>query len=372
MKNGVHKKKVAFILPSLGAGGSERVILNVLKYWDRESSTPVLIVLDKRGKLADQVPDDIEVIDLGCKKVRHSLWKLVYVLRRIKPDSVLVTLNHLIAVFPIIRYFIPRSIRIYARMSIVPEHVKNIENHYSKISLLLKLFLSAYDGVVCQSYFMKNALISQFNIDPKKVYVIYNPIDSSKILPYLHPACSTNYKKSSSFDILAIGRLSSQKRFDRLIEAMRMLADLPVRLFICGEGPLEEWLKEYASQLGVDHIVHFLGHQSNVYELMIRSDILVMTSEFEGIPNVALEANACGLPVISFLFPGGIDEIIKDGLNGYLIRDCQVETLAEVIRKIVHDYPFERKKISDITLQQYGAAHIVPKFQHLLLSNSPN
>ncbi|MFH0786366.1 MAG: glycosyltransferase, partial [Pseudomonadota bacterium] len=113
--------------------------------------------------------------------------------------------------------------------------------------------------------------------------------------------------------IVAIGRLCQQKGFDRLIEAFPyLLGKKPAaRLWILGQGPLEADLRNLICRSGLDEKIFLVGFQPNPFLWLKHADLFVLPSRFEGLPNILLEALACGCPVVALHHPGGTEEILK-------------------------------------------------------------
>ena len=156
-----------------------------------------------------------------------------------------------------------------------------------------------------------------------------------------------------------------EKGFDLLIEAAAMLRNRHVRFDILGEGPLLDDLKQLAQLKGVDKQVRFVGFQSNPYAWFARADGFVLSSRYEGFPNVVLEALTCGAPVIATPAPGGIREILDDMPECLLANDVSAEALA----KAVSDWRAgSRKRVPDTAIKPYGLERIIGQYEAVLLS----
>lgn len=137
-----------------------------------------------------------------------------------------------------------------------------------------------------------------------------------------------NVKVKRSFKALAVGRLSYQKGFDNLLDIWKEFIDNNESwiLKIAGDGELMTPLKEKAKSLNIDKSVQFLGKVDSLNELYSDSDFLLMTSRYEGLPMVLLEAKSWSLPVIAYDCPTGPREIVKDNVDGFLVPNLDSET----------------------------------------------
>lgn len=116
-----------------------------------------------------------------------------------------------------------------------------------------------------------------------------------------------------------------------------------------------------AEMLGVLERVKFLGHKTNPYPYVIKADLFMLTSEHEGFPNVLLEANALGLPVIAFACPGGINKIIEEGVNGFSVENGNVDAMVETIQ-YASIYGFNKVKIVDSIRRRYSHTIILEQY----------
>jgi glycosyltransferase involved in cell wall biosynthesis len=145
--------------------------------------------------------------------------------------------------------------------------------------------------------------------------------------------------------ILGAGRLVHQKGFDILIRAFSLIAaDMPkLRLVIAGEGSDAQQLRQLALTLGLECRVLFLGNVGNLSVLMRNAEVFVLSSRYEGFPNVLLEALASGLPVVSTDCPSGPREILGDGEFGLLVPCENPQALADALRRVATDADLRRR-----------------------------
>lgn len=375
------KRKILFFIPSMVGGGAEREFSIYLTHLDREKFSPVLAVIKKEGVYLDSLPEDIEIIEVESKLMKfishliYSIFKVkldVYfsifnipkLIKQIKPNVVFSVLPHLNIVIASVRFFTPKNI-IYISKEVSVPSVRNKKVRWAKLfDFLYRIFCNKFDMIVYSSVYLRNDLALNYKIPLKKLKLIYNPVDIDYIKKmsdaYIH------YFDKEKFNLLAMGRLVYQKGFDLLLKAFAKLKINTFHLTIIGEGEYEEMLRRLTKALKIEDKVTFLGFQQNPFVYLKQADIFILSSRFEGLPNVVLEANACGTPVVAFDSPGGTSEIIIDGVNGIIVKDGDIEGLALAIEKS-RGMKFDRNKIIEIIKERYDVNKIIKEYEKIFL-----
>jgi len=163
----------------------------------------------------------------------------------------------------------------------------------------------------------------------KDISVVSGGIDARRFYPG---------EERPSFDIILVARLSPEKRIDVFLQTVRFVADrVPdVKAVVIGDGELRGNLQELASDLGISQNVEFVGHIHNVEQWLRRSKVFALTSDLEGLPLSAMEAMMCGIPVVASRV-GDLQDLVEDGVNGYLVPRRSPEALAERIVALLMD-----------------------------------
>lgn len=190
------------------------------------------------------------------------------------------------------------------------------------------------DRVVAVSPGVREDLIGYLGLHPDHVVTILNPVDGHQIRAAAEPQQMerAGLGRNDEF-VLGVGKLTPQKGFPLLIEAFaRAFPDGPLKLVIAGQGAQQAELRCLAQRLGISRRVLLPGHVHQPYYLMRRTRLFVLSSLWEGCPNVLLEAMACGCPIVSTDCPSGPRELLAHGRYGRLVPTSRVDALADGMR----------------------------------------
>jgi glycosyltransferase involved in cell wall biosynthesis len=324
-------------------------------------------MLKREGRYLSLIPKDIEVIDLEVTQARFALFKIIRVIRAKKPDVVFTTLAYLNLIIALLRPFFSKKTLFIARESNTVS-IRNKREKYPKLfDWLYKNFYKNFDVIVTQAEFMKQDLVKNYGIDAKKMVIIYNPVDSALVAQKADETESVQLPKVKC-NLLCVGKLGYQKGYDMMLPIMTRL-DERYHLTILGEGADKSALLEQCEALGLNQRVTFAGFCDNPYAYMKKCDLLLLPSRYEGLPNVVLEAQVCGLPTVAFNSAGGTGEIIQDGFNGFLVPPFDEEAFAKSIEN-ASDFSFNREKIKEHVKKHYAVSHIIKSYEILLLQSS--
>tara|TARA_Y100000588_G_C13986268_1_gene809475 strand:- start:189 stop:827 length:639 start_codon:yes stop_codon:yes gene_type:complete len=178
---------------------------------------------------------------------------------------------------------------------------------------------------------MREDLLSVSTVRPHKVLVIFNPVNVRELLKNSAP---TKKHTMEGFRLVACGNLTYQKGFDRLLNWFADLQVTNASLVVVGDGPEKSKLLTMQRVLGLEKHVSFVGEQKNPWVWMAGADLMVLSSRWEGMPNVALEALACGTPVVACEEIGAIGELRKLSGSGSVSIFSSVEDLRKIITQI--------------------------------------
>ncbi len=358
------KISIIFILPDLETGGAERIVTTIANHLPREKFNPKIMLLRKEGGYLDFLKEDVEIIDLKTERIRNALKPIFSEIKKRKPDIVFSGFGEVNAyIAPFLKLF-PKTKFIARETNVVSQHVTRKE-----IRFFYK-FYNNYDKIVCQSDDMLNDLVDHFKIKPSKLLKINNPVDFDFINQMLVENKKPNQFTNGYKNVVAIGNLSYRKGFDQLLKVFYYLKREKILLHILGDGKDRELLQNMKLELGLDK-VFFHGRQKNPFQYLKFADLFVLSSRYEGFPNVLLEAGACGTYALANNCPGGINEIIQPGINGELGNIEDHETFALQILEITSK-THQKNKVIESIYSRFSKEIILKKYEDLLLNINSN
>lgn len=362
----IARTSVFFIIPTLTLGGAERVIITLLKHFDRSRFRLTIGVVDTRNEIyRKEIPSDVEFIDLGFRNVRYAIPKIINLIWKLRPNVVFSTVGHLNLALAVIRPLLPSGIRCIARETSMVSHTLQVYRYPFVWTLLYKWFYKQHDLIVCQSREMQEDLIRNFNFPRNKLIIINNPIDLKFMqIKSAEPLENIDFDEEIIWLVTA-GRLSEVKGYDILIQSIALLNEPRIRLSILGEGPLLDELKQLAKEKGVTHQIEFVGLQTNPFAWFARAGAFVLSSRHEGFPNAVLEALACGTPVIATPAPGGLLEIIGEIPECFVAAQSTPEALAKAISAWVAS---PKTRVLQSVVAPYSTDLIIRKYENIMTS----
>lgn len=303
---------ILFILPLFSGGGAERVTINLMLKLHSRGHNIGLIVLNKRGPLIEKIPSDINIYDLKTQKLRRSILKLIRLIYLLKPKVIFSTFGYINVCLLLLRFVLPKKTIIWIREANLPSVALKHAPNSVLMSLGYFFLYRRANKLISTSEKMTQEFNKRFNVPLSKIFLLPNPIDEDYIRSNIK---LESFKKSKGLKFVASGRLTYQKGFDRLISWFAELNDESNNLTILGEGPLYEELKSRICSLQIQNQVKLVGFVKNPWQYYARADAFLLSSRWEGMPNVALEALACGTIVIATKDSGGIQEIREEAFN---------------------------------------------------------
>ena len=360
--------KVALFMPTLGGGGAEHVMLVLAELFMERGLHVDIVVSAARGALRGSVPPGARVVDLGASRLICSVWPLARYLRRERPGCMLsvTTDANCVAVWA-------RALaRMHSRMVVSQRDAMSAmaaDEPARRKRLLPWLARWTYphaDAVTAVSAGVADDLAAVIDLPRPRIRVIYNPIDLARVRalsrePLDHPW----FRRGQPPVVLAVGRFAPEKDFPTLIRGFGLLRQRqPARLMILGDGAGRTALTKLIRELGIDADVALPGFASNPYRFMRAAAVFALSSRFEGLPNVLIEALACGPEIVSTDCPSGPAEILDGGRWGRLVPIGQPVALASALQAAL-ERAAPKPQIDD-ALQRFNSTEIVRQYMDVL------
>jgi glycosyltransferase involved in cell wall biosynthesis len=349
-------KSILFIIWSLGNGGSERMLLNIMNGAEIPGHTKVIYLYNNIPHNSYEnlirVPHK-KYSTFQTKKVVfiNQLTRLLTLIKIVKKENTRLIFSFasqgaLLAVLvKIILHF--KNIRVIVRLG---SPFSNLFHDPRGSRLKMKIveiitLLCTYrfvNKIVCTTKYMKQDLISQRNSLKNKACVIKNYIDKKKIEDLVREQIEIQYKY-----FISVGRLEREKNYQGIIEAFNSIKDrTDSNLIILGDGSLRAEILQTISSYGLQKRVKLLGFVENPYKYIERAEGLLLFSDFEGMPNVVIESLICKTPVIISDYPG-VDDIITHNENGLIVRRGDLNELASSMEKLTRNKALKRKLVTN-------------------------
>lgn len=348
-------KIIYFILPTLGAGGAERVMSFVAQNLDKSKFETKLIVLGYERDSVYQI-DNVDIIYLNKKRVLFSIPSLFTLLYNERPTFAIGSISHINTLLALFALFM-KDIKFVGREStilsqrIISFNVKNVL--YQKA---ITFFYQRLHRIVCQSEDMKEDFVKIFRIDLSKLILINNPITRLKEI-------SREKLDVKMMKFVTVGRLSSEKGHLRVLEVLSKINRYNFRYTIVGTGPLLSKLREKIFHLGLEERVTFIPYTGEILEVLSKNDFFLQGSFVEGFPNSLLESCTVGTPVIAFNVPGGTKDIVINGVNGFLV-DSESEFEA-VLNNTYQLKSMDSEVVKLSVINRFKSENIIKQYEEL-------
>ena len=322
-------------MPSVAEGGAEKSMLRLAHGLVEKGYAVDLVLARAEGSNLAAVPKGVRIVDFKAARVLSSLPALVSYLRRERPDALLSTLDYA----NIIALWARRMAGVPSRLVVNEQNTISISSQHSKqrrqhlVPRLVKYFYPWANYIVGNSQGVAADLRLVTGLPASRIQVIYNPVVTVELAEQAK-ACPGHpwFEEGQPPVLLAVGRLTVQKDFPTLIQAFAHVRRMqPARLLILGEGSERSMLEAYVRELNLEQDVSLHGYVENPYAYMSRASLFVLSSRWEGLPTVLIEALFCGVPVIATDCPSGPREILAEGKYGALTPVQDPAALAATI-----------------------------------------
>jgi glycosyltransferase involved in cell wall biosynthesis len=352
---------IALFLPHLGGGGAERVMALLAAGFAGLGLRVDLVLVKAEGTYLSQIPPEVRLIDLHAANEYTSLPGLVRYLRRERPQVLCSTLDLASLIALIARRIARVSTRAVVRVANTVSMRKRSFLKKKLERLLLSWIYPWADNIIAVSEGVRMDLAEYTGISPERIVTIYNPVITPGIVVQAQENPAHPWFASQNIPvILGVGRLAEAKDFPTLLRAFAILLEKrAANLVILGEGDQRSKLERLAQELGIAANIYLHGFTANPFAYMSRAAVFALTSLWEGLPGVLIQAMACGCPVVSTDCPSGPSEILAEGKYGHLVPVGDVEKLAEALEQVLDG---DKRLPPKDWLKQYELAYVLRQY----------
>lgn len=334
--------KILFFLPTLGAGGAERTITQLANAFVSKGISVSLVVCDltgKKSKLLPEVNPEINLIDLDCGRVIKAFSPLRKLIAENNYDAIISTQTHanLVCIFAKVAAR-SSSTLIVREVSTPSKNSKRIGAAKKTLQALVKSAYRYADQVVCVSNGVQEDFKRFYNYKLDNVTTIYNPVLDDSYFEKLKAPTDHSFFQPDTKVIMGVGRLTEAKNFQLLIKSFSELHKKhpECRLIILGEGELRQELETLVDSLNLNEVVSLSGFDANPYAYFKYADLFVLSSNWEGLPGVLIQALASNVKVVSTNCPSGPAEILAQSKYGILTECDNVQAMSAAMDKALY------------------------------------
>ena len=361
--------KLAIFAPSIEDGGVEKNLFNVTNFLSKNIKDLCLITYDQNKKKKFKKNIKIFSSKIKNKKKISRRFKyfmclmilLKFLIKNKKNNPIILTFQANVYCIILSKIF---NVKVISRSN---TSIKGWSKNFITLGIY-KIAYSIADEVIVNSKFLKKEFKSIFNVDAK---IIYNPLDKERILELYNKKFNFSFFKKTTVNFINIGRLTEQKDQKTLIKALNLIKNkINFKLLIIGSGNLNKSLKDLIKENKLSNQIKIINFTDNPFKYLKKVDIFLLTSLFEGLPNVLLEAGYFRKFIISSDCPTGPREILLNGKGGGLFEVSNYKSLSEKIlfylnhnnlRKKKTDYLFKSLYIFDYKINNNKYLNLIKK-----------
>ena len=359
---------ICLFLPSLHVGGAERAFVTLANAFVVRGFAVDMVLAEAKGCFLEDLSPDVRVVDLGAGRVFRAALPLARYLRSVRPRALLSAMGHANVVALVARILSGSAARVVvserSTFSMAWQGMQGRGNPAISILMpwLVRLLYPYADAVVSVSRGVEQDRVANVSVAPDRSVVIYNPVvDPTFMLRTDESLNMAWFNEGEPPVLLAVGRLTRAKNYPLLLNAFAHIrARRPCRLVILGEGEQRESLLSLAQLLGIADDLHMPGFVDNPLPWMRQAAVFVLSSSWEGLPGVLIQAMACGARVVSTDCPNGPAEILEQGRWGRLVPVDDMAALASTIEGVLDSpsAPDARLRAMDFGLEHAVNAYL--------------
>lgn len=340
------KRKILFLIESLGGGGAEKVLSILVRHIDKKRFDVTVCSISDAGVYREEIEKNVRYCSiLGNVQKKSMVGRLIY---KIKYKAI----YDILPMWLVYSLFVPKRYDVEVafvegyttKLLSASTNKKSFKIAWVHIDLLknpwtqnIKVYGSVseerhcyarFDKIVCVSDTVRENFIKRFDL--RNVIRIYNPIDKNEILEKASVPCEYP-QQTKDLKLITIGRLVPQKGYDRLLRVIKKIKGdkLKCKLLILGDGEMKAQLSDYIRENDFAEDVMLYGFERNPYKYLKNADCFVCSSRSEGFSLVIAEAMVLGIPIVS-TYCSGPNELLEEGKYGMLVNNTEEDLYVEL------------------------------------------
>lgn len=323
---------IAFVIGSMRVGGAERATLNLINGLSENGIKIDLVLLSAEGELINEISKSINVVSLNKSRTIYSVNAFRNYLKKNNPEIIVAVQNHIQLLVMLSMKFSDWNGKIILNeQSTYSKNVRGVKGGLQK--LLSNYLFQQAEAITLVSEGVKLDFAKSFPSVRKKNIVIPNGVITNKFEEYKKHSVNHHFFDESKKVVVAAGRLVKSKNFALLLNAFALAKKkIDIKLILLGLGPELFSLQQLAIKLKISDDVSFQGYVSHPCQYFSRADVFVLSSDYEGLPSVMIEAMACGCKIVSTNCENGPAEILVNGEYGWLVPVGDVNALSSAIK----------------------------------------
>jgi glycosyltransferase involved in cell wall biosynthesis len=364
----VKNKKVLIILDDLSGGGAERIFVNIANDFNRQGVDTEFLLGKKQGVYFDILEKGTVVHELQAKGFYDYIKKIRSFLKD-KPYTHIFTATHYISAAAVLaKKKLKHPAKILATLHYNLPYQLDILPLPQRLWMkyLNGYFLKRADEVIAVSQGVAEGFQKGTGIKRPGIKVIYNPVFDDSIYEKAAENVDHPFFSNGKKTLIYVGRFAEQKNPALLVNAFQLALEErnDIQLLMIGQGALEPEIKRMIRDMQLDDRIDLPGFQRNPFAYISRSDLFVLSSIYEGLPTVLIEALALGINVVSTDCPNGPDEILGQGVYGWLAKNNDAVSLANAIKNALSN-PKKSFLLKERAMY-FHKKNIIPQYLNLL------
>lgn len=345
--------KIAIFTRTLRSGGVERVTVNLANEMVGRGLEVDLVLAECKGAYLELLDPRVRRVDLNALALRNYTRKLARYLKEARPDALLAQSAECGVAAVLARWIARVPTRVVASchgtLSRAVAHALDFKVRF--LPWLMRLTYPHADAIVAVSTGVADDLATSLGFERDRISVVFNPSVTAELMAFRSEPPGHRFWQTGKPVIVAVGRMVLAKNFPCLIDAFaKALEQRDMRLLIVGDGPERGRLEQQVEQLGLGEFVDMPGFIDPPWSLMAHSSVFVLSSSWEGLPTVLIEALALGCRIVSTDCQSGPSEILEQGRLGTLVPIDDPASLADAIISALdksHDPQVQKERAKD-------------------------